>query len=168
MGVNGRRFLYGGSIGLYHRGPLSPRWKGITQKPDVAFVSSSLLPPPSFSISQPPSLWEQLFRSGWLNNLTAAISVTARKRSKNTGKEKGNWSLFVFVCSCLRKWHHSWSHLFIHPVISEERRRTYAFTMCNVKAVICRDELRYLFSYSQTCCHSALRLWSGPELSEAF
>lgn len=56
MDVNGRRFLYGGSMGLYHRGPLSPRWKSITQKPGVSFLFSSLPPPPSSSISRPPSL----------------------------------------------------------------------------------------------------------------
>ena len=30
--VNGGGFLYGASMGMYHRGPLSPRWNNIIQK----------------------------------------------------------------------------------------------------------------------------------------
>lgn len=109
MGVNGRRFLYDGSMGMYHRGPLSPRWKTVTQKPEVAFVLFSLLPPPSSPVSQPPSRCASVgaavqvgLGDGWTSsNLTAAISVTAKKRSNNRGEVEIKLGFVWVVCSSL-------------------------------------------------------------------
>lgn len=134
MCFNGRRFLYGGSIGLYHRGPLSPRWKSVTQKPEHSFVHPSLLPPTQplhISASISLCLWEQLHRSRWLTGFRAPTWLLLflwqlRKEARTEGRKRRSWSLFVCFAP-ERKWHHCWSHLFIHPVVSELRRHITEF-----------------------------------------
>lgn len=125
MGVNGRRFLYDGSMGMYHRGPLSPRWKTVTQKPDASLFSPPPLPPPGSPVSQPPSRCASVgaavlvgLGDGWTSsNLTAAISVTAKKRSNNRGEVEIKLCFFGgLFATPQRKWHHRWSHLFILAV----------------------------------------------------
>lgn len=98
MAVNGRRFLYSFSIGLYHRGPLSPQWKIFTQKPALSFWCH--LPPPGFSISQPPSLSDCV--SSWLQQAGAAWTTwlqlfrwQLRKDARTEGRKQ-----LTAVCLC--------------------------------------------------------------------
>lgn len=58
---------------------------------------------------------------GWTrSNLTAAISVTAKKRSRKGGQKKHKETfLFVFVVA-QRRWHLWWSQRFIQSVISKQ------------------------------------------------
>lgn len=78
------------------------------EKASYKNLTSLSFPPRSFPHPASPYLGLHLSlsessctgRAHWTgSNLTAAISVTAKKRSRNRGKEKRNWSLFVFVCS---------------------------------------------------------------------
>ena len=76
---SGRRFLYGGSVGVYHRGPLSPRWKNVTQKGEAVALSSPPLPPCGSSVSQPPSLLQQP-RGCYLRASSGRSRTEGRKR----------------------------------------------------------------------------------------
>lgn len=76
---------------------------------------------------------------GWTrSNLTAAISVTAKKRSRKGGQKKHKETfLFVFVVA-QRKWHLWWSQRFIQSVIGKQDEKYYKWMLthfgnCNLQ-----------------------------------